>query len=240
MKEKIKRLLKRIEDFFFPPTCAVCQKALGSEGLCADCFNKIRFIVPPYCPICGRPLDFSAPWDMTCPACLKKKPPYKKMRSICVYDDGIKPLLLGFKHGRRFDYAPLLIRLMKQADPSLFTENDIFTSVPLHWTRLMKRGYNQSAVLATALAKAYHKTYEPGILKRRRPTRSQGHLSPDQRRQNVAGAFCVPKPALVKDKDILLIDDVITTGATVGGCVRALIRAGAKSVSVLSIARVVK
>ncbi len=240
MKEILKHFLKRIEDFSFPPMCAVCQKPLDSDGLCPECFKNLKFITPPYCPICGRPLPFETPGDLTCAVCLKKRPPYAKMRSICVYNDGIKPLLLGFKHGRRFDYIPLLVRLLKQADPSLFTENEVFISVPLHWTRLMKRGYNQAALLAGELAKTYHKTYDPGVLKRRRLTRSQGHLSPDQRRQNVAGAFYVPKSADVKDKNVLLIDDVITTGATVAGCVRALKRAGAKSVSVLSIARVVK
>ena len=175
-----------------------------------------------------------------CGSCLKERPYFHQTESILKYNDISRKLILAFKHGDHIELTDLFIKWINGCCSEIIDKNDVLVPVPLHWSRLLKRKYNQSALLAQKLAKKHHKFYEPLILKRIKATPSQGHLSPKERQKNVRGAFKVENLNKIKDKSILLIDDVFTTGATVNECSKILLKAGAKSVDVITIARVVK
>ena len=230
-------LFARLLDFLLPPICGICHCPVSENTtLCPDCFSKINFISKPYCPICGRPLPFDIMGECICAKCLTKRPLFLKARAAVRYDEISKKILLPFKHGDRLDLAPLIIKLMRRAADELMPEADIVIPVPLHRWRILKRKYNQSAILANRLAKMYQKPYAPCVLKRVRATPSQGHLSAIERKKNVTKAFKVTKPDKIKGKRILLVDDVLTTGATANECTKVLLRAGAKQVCLLTFA----
>lgn len=234
-------LSQRLLAFLLPARCPLCQQNVqDAHCLCPTCFSKMHFIPQSVCHICGRPMPFPTPWEQTCPSCLKQRPRYMKMRSAFFYNDETKPLILALKHGDKLDLIPLLEHLCQRIEACIFTECDIFMPVPLHQRRLIKRGYNQVAQITQYLARRYQKTYDPLSLVRIKKTVSQGHLSPQQRKQNMQRAFAVKNADRLKGKQILLVDDVITTGATINACTRALLRAGVKGVFVISLARVIR
>jgi len=238
---KFVSLFSKLLDILLPPVCGICNCPVSKTAtLCPECFSKLNFITRPYCKICGRPFEFDIMGDRTCTRCLMKRPLFLKARAAVVYDDTSKKLLLPFKHADRLDLIPLLVKLMRPAANDLMPETDIVLAVPLHWLRMLKRKYNQSDELAYRLAKIYHKTYLPNILKRHRSTPSQGHLTALERSRNVRGAFKVTHSEKIKGKRILLIDDVLTTGATTNECTKVLLKAGAKQVCVLTFAATMK
>jgi ComF family protein len=161
---------------------------------------------------------------------------------VLAYDDASRGLILGFKHADRTHAAPAFARWMARAGAELLLTADVIAPVPLHWSRLLARRYNQAALLGNGLAVLMNKASVPDLLIRRRRTPSQGHLSRSERLRNVAGAFAVRPSRLpqVRGRRILLVDDVLTTGATVSACAAVLRRAGAASIDVLSLARVVR
>lgn len=216
-------------------------------ALCPTCWQGIRFIAAPHCARCGLPFDYDPMGDgagtLVCGACLARPPQFDRCRSVFAYDDASRPLVLGFKHGDRTDCAPAFAQWLARAGAALLAEPDVIIGpVPLHRWRLLKRRYNQSAMLALALGRLTGRLAIPDLLIRRRATPSQGGLTAKGRARNVQGAFAVnPRWAgHVKEARILLIDDVFTTGATVGECARTLRRAGARAVDVLTLSRVVK
>jgi len=156
------------------------------------------------------------------------------------YDDSSRQLVLALKHGDRLHLAPPLAQWMRHAGAELLAAADLQLPVPLHWTRLFTRRYNQAALLAQAIAKAGGPPVAADCLIRRRRTPSQGNKNPSARRRNVAGAFAVRRPDKLRGRRVVLIDDVLTTGATVEECARVLKRAGAARVDVLTLARVVR
>ena len=160
-------------------------------------------------------------------------------RSILEYDDFSKQLILAFKHGDQTHLTPILVKFLTLADPEIFKNVDMIAPVPLHWKRRFRRQYNQSALLGKALGKQKNIPFEPLVLKRIKNTESQGHKHQKQRQLNVKGAFKVIKPNLIFGKTVLLIDDVMTTGATINECAKVLRRAGAKEVKVLTVYRVI-
>ena len=174
--------------------------------------------------------------------CTRDAPDFDRCRSALRYDDESRGLVLAFKHGDRTQSAPLFGRWMVQAGSALLRETDLIVPVPLHWTRLLSRRFNQSALLCQRIGRETGIAVLPDGLVRRRRTASQGHLTPSQRSDNVRGAFR-PHPrrgARLAGRRILLVDDVLTTGSTVSACARVLRRAGAASVDVLTLARVVR
>lgn len=235
------KLLSKLLDFLIPPACSICNQAVDETAtLCPDCFGEIKFITPPYCKICGRPFEFDIMGECVCAECLKKRPLFLQARSAVQYNDMSKKILLPFKHADRLDLVPLMVKLMRRAADELMPDADVIIPVPLHWSRRLKRQYNQSALLVGKLAKLYHKTFSPCVLKRTRATPSQGHLSPDERKRNVTGAFVVAKPELVAGKRVLLVDDVLTTGATANECTKVLLKAGATQVCLLTFASTIR
>ncbi|MEQ8710200.1 MAG: ComF family protein [Rhodospirillales bacterium] len=236
-------LFRRGLDLLLPPRCASCGGLIdGAHLLCITCWRSIRQIAPPLCASCGFPFDFDAGADARCADCLAEPPAYHQARAALVYDDASRPAILSFKHGDRTDSVFTLARLMMQAGREQIMAADLLVPVPLHHRRLFIRRYNQSALLAQAIGRLMSRPVLLDALHRHRATASQGRLGRRQRQRNVAGAISVPdtRRGAVAGKRILLIDDVMTTGATVSVCARALRRGGACQVDVLTIARVVR
>lgn len=230
-----------ILDFIVPPICPICKKRiLSSHGLCCECFGKIHFISKPFCEICGKPFEFDISEETICGACCKKKQIFTKARSAFIYDSFSAKLILPFKHSDHLELTPLLTKLIYQAGKDLFKETDLIIAVPLHRFRYMKRKYNQADLLAKALAKKTHLPYFPNILIRKRATVSQGHMKANERKHNVAGAFDIKNKNIIQNKNILIIDDVYTTGATINECTKILLKNKATKVFVLTLARVTK
>jgi ComF family protein len=237
------RLRSMLLDVVLPPRCGACGGIVDApHSLCIECWRGMRFISVPYCSCCGVPFEFDAGPDALCAECHARHPPYRRARAALVYDDASRPMIIRFKHADRTDLAPLLARLLVQVGREVLPECDVIVPVPLHRLRLLSRRYNQSALLGRLVARAAGLPMLADALVRKRQTAPQGRLGRRQRLRNVAGSIAV-HPAMrdrLRGSRVLLIDDVLTTGATVEVCVRALLRAGAASVDVLTIARVVR
>ena len=240
--------LGRVLDVLLPPQCLACGTLVEASGveapgaLCADCWPRLAFIAGPHCARCGLPFEYAVGDGAVCGSCHRTPPAFERARAVLAYDDASRPLVLAFKHGDRTDTAPTLARWMARAGAALLAEADCVAPVPLHWTRLAARRFNQAALLSRALARQAGPTHLPDLLERRRRTPSQGGLGRRQRRENLRGAFRV-RPRMrrrVAGARVLLVDDVLTTGATAEACARVLRRAGAASVDVLTLARVVR
>jgi ComF family protein len=202
--------------------------------------GTIAFLGVPHCACCGLPFPYETGADAQCGACLAEPPPYARARAVFRYDDASRGLVLAFKHGDRTHSAPAYGRWMVRAGAELLTEADLLVPVPLHWTRLFARRYNQAALLAHAIHAGGGPPVAPDWLQRRRRTPSQGHRNAAGRTDNVRGAFALRPGRSVAGRRLVLVDDVFTTGATVHECARILRRAGAAQVDVLTLARVVR
>ncbi|MFC5355850.1 ComF family protein [Azospirillum himalayense] len=237
------RVLGGILDTLLPPRCLCCGGAVDRQGgLCAPCWSGLTFIAPPLCAGCGTPFDFALEGEPLCGACIAEPPVFARARAVLAYDDGSRPLVLGFKHGDRIHAAGAYGAWLARAGAELLADADLLAPVPLHRLRLFRRRYNQAALLAQAAGRQAARPVIPDLLVRRRATPSQGGLDRSGRRRNVKGAFAV-RPGLeprVAGKRIVLVDDVLTTGATLSECARVLLRAGAERVDALTLARVVK
>ena len=240
----VRKFGKAALDLLLPPQCLSCRAIVAEPGtLCGACFAKVRFLSAPWCAACGMPFAFDPGGaEVLCGACIRRRPAYDRARAVFRYDDSSRGLILAFKHGDRIDAAPAYARWLARAGAELIDGADLIAPVPLHWTRLFHRRYNQSALLANALARLTGRAAAPDLLRRRRRTLSQGGLGRAERIRNVRGAFAVraASRAAIEGKRILLIDDVLTTGATVDGCATALRKAGASAVDVLTLARVAR
>jgi ComF family protein len=239
--KKIKNIFRFILDVLLPPRCFVCRKTVYKEnGLCSECFSQFHFLSNQCCPICGRPYTFPVENSkrLVCVKCLKNPPKLKRLKAVFAYDDFSKSIILSFKHGDRTDIAPYFGKLLYQYGKEILSECDYIIPVPLHWSRLLKRKYNQSSLIAKELEKISGKKCLYNNLKRIKQTPSQGHKTKKERFQNIKNALKVSNPEPIKGKTIVLIDDVYTTGATLNECARVLLASGAKSVMGLVVARV--
>lgn len=230
-------------DLVLPPLCLTCKAVVSEPGsLCAPCWSQMTFLEAPLCAACGHPFDVDLGPDAVCGLCVEDPFPFRRARAVFRYNDASKALILRFKHADRLEGAPAFARWMARAGAALLAQSDVIVPVPLHRWRLWSRRYNQAAVLALALGKLCARPVETSVLIRPKRTPSQGHLGRADRARNVRGAFAVPPELSVKiqGKTVLLIDDVMTTGATLAACADALKKAGAAHVDALTLGRVVK
>ncbi|WP_321395811.1 ComF family protein [Emcibacter sp.] len=229
-------------DLLLPPRCPGCGDFLPDAGkLCAGCWFSLSFLSGPSCNCCGYPFPHDRGGEVYCGVCHAHERHFDRVRSALTYDGGSRPLLLGFKHGDRTELAPFLSDLLMQAGREFFTETDLILPVPLHPRRLIRRRYNQAALLAGCLSSRTGLPWEGLVLRRHKATIPQeGNYT--LRQKNVRAAFSIQKGCqeLIEGRRILLVDDVYTTGATLQSCARELKRQGAEKVFGLTIARVVR
>src|SRR3984885_7246377 len=216
--EAARAVLRTALDLALPPLCAACREPVEGKGLCPACWSKLSFITKPYCERLGIPFVYDPGPGILSMEAIADPPAYNRARAAVRFDEISRALVHALKYGDRLALVP----------------------VPLHWRRQWARRFNQSAMLAAAIAKETGVPIAFGALKRVKATAQQVGLSQTERATNIQGAFKVPEDgkAAVAGRRLVLVDDVLTSGATVDGCARALLRAGAANVDVLIFARV--
>jgi ComF family protein len=233
------RSLGRVVDIVTPPVCLKCREPLAThDSLCAACWTNIDFIRQPLCDRLGIPLPYDSGAGTLSAQAVAAPPVYGRARAVARYDGVMRQLIHDLKFHDRHDMRKLFGRWMAEAGASLLADADVVVPVPLHRWKLLRRRFNQAAILSAELSRLTGKPSAPLALARLRKTSPQLGLTALQRQHNVNGAFAVParqRPA-VEDRNVLLVDDVITTGATISAATRALLAAGATGVDVLSLA----
>ena len=238
----IRKYFNDVLDFLFPPSCPICAAPVESHGhLCGDCWSCFEWIDGPHCACCGYPFpdDYEPDSNAMCPVCAAGKNELDFIRAACVYDDMSRSVMLPFKHGGRIKFARFMSHAMIWALRDVDIKPDIVMPVPLANRRLFHRGYNQATLLAREIARVYnapidydsvHRLYRPNM----------GHKTHAERARNIRGVFSVVDADKIRGKKILLVDDVMTSGATFAelGCV--LRRAGASAVYGVVFCRVVR
>jgi ComF family protein len=228
-------------DIALPTLCVACREPVHGEGVCAECWAKLSFIAPPFCPRLGIPFVYDPGPGLLSMEAISDPPAYQRARAAVRYDDVARTLVHALKYQDRTDLAPAMGRWMARAGHELLEEADVLVPVPLHWRRAWGRRYNQSGALARVIERQSGVKVTSEALRRVRPTQQQIGLSRSQRASNVQGAFKVAaeRAADIQGRHVVLIDDVLTSGATADACARALLRARAAQVDVLVFARVV-
>ncbi len=243
LRTRVSGVLNMAVDAVLPPRCIVSGEMVERQGMIAPLvWADLDFIAEPFCAVCGFPFEFEVEKSSQCASCLANRPPYESARAALKYGDTSRDIILGFKHADKTHAVKAFIPWLKRAGADMLKEADIIVPVPLHFWRLVSRRYNQAALMANALARETGRPVIPDLMRRTRATPSQGHLNAKQRFRNVRRAFALGPghKETVKGKTILLVDDVYTTGATVRECAKILMKAGAKKVHVLTLARVVR
>ena len=237
---RIARSLVPLVDLAFPPRCPLCGEGLlAQSGLCAPCWNELAIPGEPACSLCQRPFPDGVHEGSVCAPCLAAPPRHDGIAAATLYNDASRQLVLSFKRGRHIALAPLMARLMA-AQMHIAGEDWLLVPVPLHRWRLWRRGFNQAALLAREIARVRGMELAVDALVRRKATPMLGGLGAKARVRALSGAIAVnPKQAArLKGANVILIDDVLTSGATSWACVAALKRAGAEKVAIACFARV--
>jgi len=238
----LRKVLNLLADIVYPKTCLVCKRNLKGIAcidnfVCTQCWAKIKRNIPPFCRSCGRHLE--KPLQNICPACVRRKLHFDRAFSPCVYEGVLKELIHAFKYQGKDYLGPTLSRLMIEfiEEYNLPMELlDLVIPVPLHRARLREREFNQAQILSNHIARKFNKKVLPDTLRRLRFTKTQTELEIDERLLNVKNSFTATQKEEIKGKNILLVDDVLTTGATCSEAAYALKEAGANIVFVLTLA----
>lgn len=237
----VQELFASIVDLFFPEVCPFCNKIIYEKStlVCSSCLSKIEFVPSPLCTSCGKPFPVETQDDHYCGDCLTEKRYYTKVRAVLFYEGEVMEAIHRFKYSSAIYLARPLGWFMYERSREFinFSEYDCLIPVPLHKRRLRKREFNQAQLLAEELTKYVNLPVELSVLERIKETPSQVGLKKEERQRNVWNAFQVHSREKIKNKTILLIDDVLSTTATVNEAAKALIRAGADRVDVLTLAR---
>jgi ComF family protein len=240
-----------ILDAVLPPRCLRCgtlvegghaQASRSTGALCPECWRGLSFLGPPCCACCGLPFEFDLGMGALCAQCTTAPPPFARARAVLRYNEASRDLVLAFKHADRTESTPTFAHWMARAGAELIADCQVIAPVPLHWSRLFGRRYNQSALLAGALGRLGGRPVAARLLVRKRATAPQGHKGRLARQRNVAGALAVGpgQAGLIAGRRVLMIDDVVTTGATAAEAAKILLAAGAKAVDILALAQVVR
>jgi ComF family protein len=243
-KGKVKTILSALLKTLYPPCCLACGETTeaGAE-FCANCWSEAHFITGNICDSCGVPLfqDEHA-GDAHCENCHNFPPAWHKGRAVAMYDGPVRHMVLALKHGDRLDIALPAARWMAEKSSPLTCPETLIIPVPLHWRRLVMRRYNQAAVLAQKLALETGLAFLPDALRRLRATRMQKDMNREQRFKNQSAAISINPRATgqIKDRPVLIVDDVMTTGATLSACTQACLAANARTVNVIVLARVAR
>ncbi len=234
----------KLFQFFLPSSCACCGTFLeeGPPGLCPDCLARIRPIEPPFCTVCGAPFVAPLGEPHACGGCQVRKKYFTTARALAYYEGPLQETLHRWKYERRISLTPFLGRWMAQGFRRCWTHPcfDLLIPVPLHVKRLRERGFNQALLLTKELNRWTGIPYEKRVLRKQRATAPQVELSGRDRERGIHGAFTVVGKGAVRDRSILLVDDVYTTGATANECAKVLVAAGARRVDIFTLARAVK
>lgn len=228
-------------DFVLPRRCPCCDLRVACEqGLCAACWRDMRFLERPWCQRLGKPFAYDVGEGAWSPQAIAAPPLFDRLRSVAFYDGPARQLVLALKFSRRRELARPMARWMVRSGSELLTRDSLLVPVPLHWSRLVSRRFNQAADLAREIARESGGRFEPQLLRRHKRTRQQVGLSAKDRHRNVRTAFALDRKRTdaVPGRNVVLIDDVLTTGSTVAACTRRLLGAGAASVDVLTFALV--
>ncbi len=229
-------------DAAYPPQCVACRAITAEPAtLCPDCWRAMPFIARPFCERLGTPFAVDIGGPLLSPAAIADPPAFGRARAVARHDGAARELVHKLKYGDRQELAIAMGGMMAAAGADLWPEAQVLVPVPLHWTRLWQRRFNQAAALAHVVGRRTGLPVEPLLLRRRKRTLRQVGLTRAQRQENLQGAFVVPEESrsLVRHMKIVLIDDVLTTRATVNAAARVLLRAGAAAVDVVTFSRVV-
>ncbi len=239
----MKSFMTGLADLIFPPACCSCGALLGRgmTTFCGACLSEIRFIRAPLCPVCGIPYPNEEEINHRCADCIRSKESFSLARAVGVYDAVLLEVIHRFKYRGRINLGEVLGRFMAEFryEDLRIEDYSLIVPVPLHRRRLKERGFNQAVVLAREISRRHAVPMDFGVLKRKIYTEPQTGLGRDDRLRNIRGAFEVVRPEAVKEKKVLLIDDVYTTGSTVRECARVLGKCGASEVAALTLARAV-
>lgn len=234
----VRILTRTLLDFALPPRCVGCADVIEEVGaFCHNCWGQMEWLGNSGCQTCGIPL--AATEADSCARCLADPPGLDRMRAAVAYGDLSRSIALRLKYGRKVALARTMARYMASLDDAGRGEA-LVMAVPLHRRRLWSRGFNQAGLVARELARGWGYPFEAGLLCRTRPTQPLKGMSRTQRRRAVAGAFAVVEPDRVKGREIILVDDVLTSGSTAEACAKALRKAGAARVDLICWARVVR
>lgn len=226
-------------DTLLPPLCLTCRAEVAAWGaLCPSCFGALHFIEEPFCEKLCLPFDYEEEGETLSQTAKDSPPNFTAARAVLRFSPMARKLVHGVKYHDRLELIAMLSQWMMRAGGEMIAKAEMIVPVPLHWTRLFTRQFNQAAEFARYIAKAKGKTYAPKALKRVKRTPTQTGLSRIERQRNMQSAFALSKKAAIRGKVILLIDDVLTTGATLEACTQVLLEGGAKAVYVLTLARV--
>jgi len=235
----IKKLSQKFLNVIFPKTCLICNKIINGGNFCVEDWNKLHFLQKPACNICFQPFEFRVDDEMICGKCLQKRPEYFKALAVLNYDETSKILITKFKYFDQINLAKYFAELMFKQAKEILSDVDFIAPIPLHKLRIINRKYNQSALLAKNISTLGNKKLLLDLLVRTKNNKPQASLNQRMRRKNVVGIFKMKEKYCweIKGKNILLIDDVITTGATIESCCRVLKNSGVAKIYVLTLTK---
>jgi ComF family protein len=240
-RARLRVVSRAVLDAAYPPQCVACREITAEPAtMCAACWRAMPFIARPFCERLGTPFTFDIGGPLLSPAAIADPPVFGRARSVAHYDGAARELVHKLKYGDRQELALAMGGMMTSAAVDLVADADVIVPVPLHWTRLWQRRFNQAAALGAVVARSAGLPMEPMLLRRRKRTLRQVGLTRAQRQSNLQGAFVVPDECrgALAGRHVLLVDDVMTTNATANAAARVLLKGGARAVDVVTFARV--